>query len=521
MIDILIGRVGNWNPQLFRELKSRFTVNTLITTAIVSISIQIFVFASANNPIGSRIEHSLNLLNWMIPLALMLGGVYTIVADLNQEEQRGTLNFIRLTPQSARNIFLGKILGVPGLVYLGVLFSIPFHLGLGLAANFNLATILLWYCTIGVATYLCLSLTILYTLYSRKYAILSTIFFSLPVSTFISSYNYLSNSVIVDRGGINNNGHTLLSWFYIPIGNNIFLFDGFIICTFLLVSYWVWVTIDRKYINLTSTSFKKADSYWMNIQFQIWLLGFALPIVTSVGGNRLLAQTASRSSENFYILATFYTISTIWIFTIVPLILPNKWSIQDWVGDRRKHVTHEHRQKWQQDIIQDLIWHDRSPIGLAMLANLLIPATIWGLSFGIFVGDREWLIKSICGIVIVSTLTLIQTIIISFIFIRSQSRNSGAIPLIILMSVLPLCLGFTGIVSSGYQALGVGLFLCSPLAWMGVTQLSILNIGMIMMGQIGVLAGLTKLFQTRLQKLERSADRYLSPQQAQLVRTNV
>ena len=33
-----------------------------------------------------------------------------LVADLVREEKRGTLNFIRLSPQSAQQIFVGKVL---------------------------------------------------------------------------------------------------------------------------------------------------------------------------------------------------------------------------------------------------------------------------------------------------------------------------------------------------------------------------------------------------------------------------
>jgi hypothetical protein len=208
------------------------------------------------------------------------------------------------------------------------------------------------------------------------------------------------------------------------------------------------------------------------------------------------------------------------VYCIIPLILPNKWSLQDWSRYRREHVTHEHRQWWQQDIVRDLIWHDRSPILLAMLVNLLIPAIVWGLCFGLFISDLQWLAKSICGIIIVSNLTLIHTVIISFIFLRSRSKNTGAIPLIILMSVLPLCLGFLAVITVDYQMLGAGLLLFSPFSWMGVTQLSILNIGMIIMGQIGILAGVTKLLQTRLQKLGRSETQVLSQQKSSLVRTN-
>jgi hypothetical protein len=514
MLDKLIDRIGDWNPQLFRELKHRCRGNILGAVVFTSIFIQIigsgFFACTIISSIDDRIHSGLYFLNWMIPITLMLGGVYTIVADLNQEEQRGTLNFIRLTPQSARSIFIGKMLGVPSLIYLGVLLILPLHLGLGLYANFNLALMLVWYCTIGVATYLCLSLAILYTLYSNKHAILLTLLLALPVNTFIGFYNFLSSSALVNRGTIDSTSSSFLSWFYLPIDNNIFLLDGLIICTFSLISYWLWVTIDRKYINLASTSLTKEDSYWMNIQFQIWLLGFALPIITQLRGDR--------SSDRFYVLVTFYTISMVWIFVIVPSILPTKQSIQDWSRYRREYVTHEQRHWWQQDIIRDLLWHDRSPIVLAMLVNLLIPAIVWGLSFEIFTSDRELSFKAIGGIMIVSILTLIHTVIINLIFLRSKAKSTGAIPLILFMSCLPLFPAFIVTGNPVFRDSSINFLIFSPFGWMAAMQLSLPNLGMTIVGQIGILAGLTKSLQSRLQQIGKSDTQILSQHTASLAK---
>jgi hypothetical protein len=62
-----------------------------------------------------------------------------------REERRGTLNFIRLSPQPAKTIFIGKIFGVPILLYLVCLLALPFHLGAGLLAGIPLSLILAFY----------------------------------------------------------------------------------------------------------------------------------------------------------------------------------------------------------------------------------------------------------------------------------------------------------------------------------------------------------------------------------------
>ena len=439
----------------------------------------------------------------MIPLGLILGSVYTLIADLHQEEKRGTLNFVRLTPQSARSIFIGKMLGVPSLIYLGILCALPLHLVLGMLAGVGLPMMLVWYCTLGVTIYLCSSLAILYSLYGGKYPIVFTLLFALPIQTIVSLYNYYLNAVATSQWWTIEPS---LRWFWLPIINNFYTFNFLIITTVLAVSYWLWVTIDREYINPASTAFKKEHSYWMNIQFQLWLLGFALPIVSY--------NTVDRYSQNFYILATFYSISTLWVYCLIPQILPSKLSMQDWSRHRRDRVTHEHRQWWQLELFQDLIWHDSSPIGLAMLVNAAISASVWGLCLGIFLSDRVWLLKSLCGIIIVSVLILIHTIIINLIFLRSHAKSRGVMPLIILMSGVPLLLGFVAIITFDRQISGLNFFLFSPFAWMGVTRLSLPNICLIIMGQLGILAGGTKLLQARLQKLGRSETQTLSQQKS-------
>jgi len=77
--------------------------------------------------------------------ALLVVGTYQLIADLSGEERRGTLNFIRLSPQPARTIFIGKIFGVPILLYLVCLLALPFHLGAGLLAGIPLSLILAFY----------------------------------------------------------------------------------------------------------------------------------------------------------------------------------------------------------------------------------------------------------------------------------------------------------------------------------------------------------------------------------------
>jgi ABC-type transport system involved in multi-copper enzyme maturation permease subunit len=194
ILDRVIDKIGDRNPQIFRELKQRLTAKNIGLTAGGSALSQGFVWFYFNNQLPILDPYSKGFVNinyclksnikptdgsyrdpicrldaignpmidwqewwsdiftalsWMLPLGLILGTVYLLVADLVQEEKRGTLNFIRLSPQSAQKIFIGKILGVPSLVYLAAALMLPFHLGAGITAGASISLLSGWYVTIG------------------------------------------------------------------------------------------------------------------------------------------------------------------------------------------------------------------------------------------------------------------------------------------------------------------------------------------------------------------------------------
>ena len=116
-----------WNPQLVREIKGRFRLPNILITIGISVLCQMIVFFRRLDGfpginINPRVVTELKLFYSISILAvfvLIVGGTYMLINDLATEERRGTLNFIRLSPQSAQSIFIGKLLGVPSLLYLG------------------------------------------------------------------------------------------------------------------------------------------------------------------------------------------------------------------------------------------------------------------------------------------------------------------------------------------------------------------------------------------------------------------
>src|SRR4028118_376861 len=189
----LLDKIGNWNPQLFREIKGRLNIGNMAIASAFSLSGQLLLLmyysaqipvTPANREYAYPIYHRfclfknansyekecvrdalgnlaidwpmwwLEIFTWLSilsVLALLVAGTYILVSDLDKEERRGTLNFIRLSPQSAKTIFLGKILGVPILLYLAAILTVPLHLYAGLAAQIPLNEILCFYIAVAAS----------------------------------------------------------------------------------------------------------------------------------------------------------------------------------------------------------------------------------------------------------------------------------------------------------------------------------------------------------------------------------
>jgi len=172
MVNLLpqvLDRIGDWNPQLYRELKSRLTFNKSRWILLASLLFQggLIFFLGNQLPIPKEATEQYNRycfgeatseyypnnflctinfdgslqVNWRLwgldvftllsvlgIIALVAVGVYLLIADLQKETQQDTVNFLRLSPLSETDFIWGKLLGVPSLLY-GFLFTcLPLHL---------------------------------------------------------------------------------------------------------------------------------------------------------------------------------------------------------------------------------------------------------------------------------------------------------------------------------------------------------------------------------------------------------
>jgi ABC-type transport system involved in multi-copper enzyme maturation permease subunit len=137
-------QLSEWNPQLWRELKARLKWRNLLAVTIVSMLGQWLLVSLFQRSWAVIVEDDRAVLRsnfqvlfgWELFLLMVLGS-YLLVTDLAREEKRGTLAFLRLTPEPSQKILLGKVLGVPILLYWALALSLPLNLGLAIAGGMS------------------------------------------------------------------------------------------------------------------------------------------------------------------------------------------------------------------------------------------------------------------------------------------------------------------------------------------------------------------------------------------------
>ena len=364
MLDRLIERVGDSNPQIFRELKERLTLRNIGVAVAGFLVIQVLVFSYFN----SRSD-IFGYLSWILSLGLILGSVYLLVADLVRERKRGTLNSIRLSPQSAPQVFIGKILSVPILIYVAAAAMLPLHLLMGLGSGRTLPLLAGWYVTIGAMWFLLSSVAVLYVLLGGMQAILTIVATAYPIYLLLMTINFYTLAAIDRDDWFNRNRYT---WFGLPFTSSAILFNAFGIGCCLVASYWVWQVLDRRYRNPTGTRIGKSQSYLINLCLQVWIAGLAIP--------------ASPSQDYFghNIVMGLAAIDFVALLLLRWMLLPSQQALQD-VRYCRERVTHQRRTFVSSKQVQDLM-NNESPPDLAIGINIFIVLALWLplLAMGVF-----------------------------------------------------------------------------------------------------------------------------------------
>jgi hypothetical protein len=424
----------DWNPQLFREIKGRCTRRNLLWAIAASAGTQALVMMSfrrllpavdavtntyctnmqdgywrpncVRDALGQPLinwplwwSDSFQFLSWMLVVVGLMAGVYLLMGDLAKEEQRGTLNFIRLSPQSSQRILWGKLLGVPILSYLAIALALPLHIYAGLQAGQSPLFILCL--SLGIAALASLHFVgalLLVSLGCRQ-AWVGVI--AGCITTFFLFTQWNHNQFIYPTPDTPRY-LPIAQWFYIDIGHSLLRSTGFWIISLAVATYWIWQAVNRHFRNPQSLLMSRGASYLATALFEIWVLGFTLR-ETSWGRSPLEE------------VGLFGLANLLWFVMLAAALTPSRQALLDWARYRHSHRAAP-GQSHQQNLLQDLLWNDKSPAPIPLAINFGIALgglTVWIISWG-WDGAWQWLgLGAIAlGAVFILTCTVIAQLIL-------------------------------------------------------------------------------------------------------------
>ncbi|MGL5871750.1 MAG: hypothetical protein ACRC2R_05165 [Xenococcaceae cyanobacterium] len=475
----IINNLGEKNPQLFRELKGKLKQRNLAIAALISVFFQslIYLYFESLLPSGDGkyssvyssyctsendykgIECIKDLLgNWMVDwqrwwldlfssisaigiIVLLTVGTYMLIADLSKEDSKGTLNFVRLSPQNATNILIGKMIGVPILLYLVAISFLPLHLGAGLAAGIPINLLITFYLVLTASCIFFYSLALLLGLINfglGEFSYLGLAGFKpwlgsgfvlgfLSLMTTASNSGAIATKTLFDWIALFYPG-VILSYLvkatYLPVShysssNNLenLLFygqsfwknpltgSGFIILNYVVATYWIWQSLPHRFDNPNCTLLTKTQSYWLS--------GCCVAIATG-----FTFQTIS-TYDDYYLYGNFGLLQfslVVFFLCLTAALSPHRQTLQDWA--RYRHQNEDRRN----DFWKDLVLGQKSPAIVAIALNLGI-VTIYLLPALFIFNLGEDRIPALLGLLLtVSTIFIYASLAQLMLMMRAKTR---------------------------------------------------------------------------------------------------
>ena len=426
----LIDKIGDWNPQFFRELKGRLKAFPVIIAIVTSLATQIVIFlyqlrefpdleskeninildkyCNLPNPQADRYsswmscppdqinmqlwwqdhwEYMFLSLSMIFIFTLLVAGTYLIINDLSQEERKGTLNFIRLSPQSEVSIFTGKMLGVPVLIYLAALAAIPFHILTGVSGNIPFGNILFFYLTLGASCIFFYSYALLFGIFGgsvfsgfKPWLGSGLVFLFLWMSAVAfgnnNYHNYTAFATLFSPTNITyylfpnlfnygTPGLQKLEFFNFAIGKSFIGVIAIHLLNYALWTYWAWQGLKRCFRNPNATIVSKQQSYLIFACFEVILIGF-------FSSQDYTSEYRSYWSQFYEAMGALYAWNLFIIVPLFALMLTHRQAIQDWARFRFHKDQNSTENVSKKSLLSELISGEKSPAILAFAINLSI-----------------------------------------------------------------------------------------------------------------------------------------------------
>ncbi|WP_392531428.1 ABC transporter permease subunit [Nostoc sp. C117] len=554
-----IDKIGDWNPQLLRELKGRLKFLNVAIAVVFSLLLQLvvvlcqfrdfpdnrysligtycrlrqvyeqrqteayrqsdqFKIAEINDFLSNNfcLQNEIDWQLWwrdhweyiffsfsvIFVFTLLVAGTYLLINDLAKEERRGTLNFIRLSPQSETSVLTGKLLGVPSLIYLVVLVALPLHFWAGHSANIAFGNIFSYYAILVANCIFFYSAALLFGLVSRWFsgfqpwlgsgAVLFFLF--LTMVTALSYGNSLNNAGtwlrLFNPWDVTNylfpnlfhvyRGSPLkeLQFFYVSLGTNTVTIIGFHLFNFGLCTYGILQALKRCFRNPQASIISKGQSYVVVCFSQVMMWGFTLQHY----------NLDEHIERNFVFLGLY---NLVLLFSLIAILSPHRQDVQDWARYRHQEVS-SHKSVWQ-----DLIWSEKSPALVAIAINLTIvsiPWLVWITFTSVFNTDRtpNWAgdnfdkFKLLLALALsISIILIYATIAQLMLLLKTPKRSFWALGTIsAVMFLPPIILELIGMSLVKHPT----IWLFSTFPWVAIQYSGTTTIFMAFLAQLSVLA---------------------------------
>jgi hypothetical protein len=497
MTTAWLNRLGDRNPQLLRELRGRWQGRGIITTLVIVLLLQLLIllfFAQKLPAPGRWSDYCLNQLSnpssnvmptlvvdcpvawqrwwrdifkfllYAIPYIFYVPGLYVLLTDIGQETQRGTLNFLRLSPRSAPSLLLGKLLGVPILGYFSLLLLLPLHLWAAMSGAVSLGFLLSFYGSLlawgGVLFVGAMVIglkaprsgTSVGNFQGLGIVVLATFALIPSITTWNSATIWPAFRTALDP---RDKPERPMDWLMVPINQGYLVPHLFLGLNLAIWGYFVWQVVQRTFQHPTATLLSKRQSYFLMGYGLLFVFGFTLQSRTPIAE---AVRAATLAQVGMWLC----------IGLIATLSTPRQM-ILDWLQYRQAAALATPGQRpWRPAALQDWIWGEKSPGIAAIGLNLLILAsfTLPPLVFARVIGapERQAIVRVLLSLVLVMNYALLAQLML---LLKTAKRNAWAVGILALAILLPLLVFFIFSIGN-YDSASVpgrlGLLL-SPFLW--------------------------------------------------------
>jgi hypothetical protein len=512
-----LDRIGNWNPQLLREIRGKLKLRNLIVAIGLSLLFQalLLLFSSQRLPtedcyvrltgFGCTVSwqawwlEQFRVITWAEPFVLFLTGVYSLIADLSLEDYKGTLNFIRISPRSSANILMGKIMGVPLLAYICIGLSIPYHLTAAIGAGIPIAFLFSFYVLMIGTAFTLFSAALLLALLSGwqakfggqvsagalLFSFVTFIWFAPAFMWWNIFTTWSPYSKFLVGGRINP---IQAEWWYLSITSNIWTSHIFTIVNLVILSLAIWRVLERRFHNPNATLISKGKSYVLTTYLEILMLGFCM--------QSGFVNKGFYGELDFILLLFLYIPNCFLFLAAIAALTPPRQALLDWVRFGALSTTEEHPSGFGY-ILRDLIWSDKSPAPIAIVLNLVftqVPILIWVTSWG----DSSMRGKAMIVLASFTTSILLVALIAQLVlFLKTRNPSAWVTGIISALIFLPVLIMLSLSISPDRYA-GLWLFFGYP--WLVVSNIQLSDIILAFSGQISVIIALTLQLIYKLQR---------------------